>query len=301
MSYIFLSVLMIMPLYGLAQQQPDTSFTVNIDEPRYVADEGPVICFDSAHNNFHTLMGGFAPTAYILRKDGYQTIDFPEPAEQIAQLNDCRIFVTVNPLHESNLGNWQLPNPPVYSAKEVETIKNWVAEGGSLFLIADHMPFPGAASNLTKAFGFEFSNGFARLNKEGNSPDVFSMENGKLSSTEITDGITRVTSFTGSAFTYPSDATPVMLFEEGDVSLEPEIAWQFTDTTKTIDLNGFSQGVIMEFGKGRLAVFGEAAMFTAQKITNDQGEFKFGLNNRNLAPQNIQFLLNLIHWLDEGR
>lgn len=301
MKYILLSITLFIPLLSFAQQQTDTIFTVNIDDPRYQNGAGPVICFDSAHNNFHTLMGGFAPTAYILRKDGYQTIDFPEPAEKMSELGKCGIYLTVNPLHERNLGNWQLPNPPVYSEQEVETIKSWVKEGGSLFLIADHMPFPGAASNLANAFGFEFSNGFARLNKEGNTPDVFSMENGRLKQSAVTDGISSVTSFTGSAFTYPSEAKPVMLFEEGDVSLEPQIAWQFSDTTKTIDLEGFGQGAIMEFGEGRLAVFGEAAMFTAQKIINAQGEFKFGLNNKSVAPQNVQFLLNIIHWLDEGR
>ncbi len=301
MKQILLLIALIVPLSGLAQQQPDTTFAVNIDKPRYESGEGPVVCFDSAHNNFHTLNGGFAPTGYILRKDGYQTIDYPEPAEKISELEGCSIFLTVNPLHESNLGNWQLPNPPVYSEKEVETIKNWVAEGGSLFMIADHMPFPGAASNLAGAFGFEFSNGFARLNKEGNTPDIFSLENGRLKQSAVTEGISSVTSFTGSAFTYPTEAKPVMLFEEGDISLEPEIAWQFSDTTKTIDLGGHAQGAIMEYGKGRLAVFGEAAMFTAQKITNQQGEFKFGLNNREVAPQNVQFLLNIIHWLDEGR
>ncbi|MEQ8525397.1 DUF4350 domain-containing protein [Gracilimonas sp.] len=301
MRFICLPFFALMPLISLAQQQPDTSFTINIDTPYYEAGEGPVICFDSAHNNFHTLNGGFAPTAYILRKDGYQTVAFPEPAEDEKKLETCDIYLTVNPLHKSNLGNWQLPNPPVYSDQEVDTIRDWVDKGGRLFLIADHMPFPGAASSLAKAFGFEFSNGFAQLNKEGNTPDIFSLENDRLKPSAVTDGITSVTSFTGSAFKYPSKASPVMVFKEGDRSLEPEIAWQFSDTTKTVDLTGYTQGAIMEYGEGRLAVFGEAAMFTAQKITNAQGEFKFGLNNENLAPQNLQFLLNIIHWLDEGR
>jgi hypothetical protein len=298
-SLLFLGLLI--PLNLIAQQQPDTTFTVDIESPKYSVGEGPVVCFDSAHNNFHTLDGGFAPTAYILRKDGYQTRDFSEPAMNLDKLEGCEIYLTVNPLHASNLGNWQLPNPPVYSDKEVETLTKWVEGGGSLFLIADHMPFPGAASNLAGAFGFEFSNGFAQLNKEANTPDIFSLENDRLKSSAITHGITTVTSFTGSAFLYPEDATPVMLFEEGDRSLEPQIAWQFSDTTKTIDLAGYAQGAIMEYGKGRLAVFGEAAMFTAQRITNANGEFKFGVNNRNAAPENIPFLLNIFHWLDEGR
>lgn len=292
---------LLIPLQIVAQQQTDTTFTVNIETPKYQSGQGPVVCFDSAHNNFHTLNGGFAPTAYILRKDGYQTVDFPEPVDVEKELKACEIYFTVNPLHESNIGNWQLPNPPVYSEKEVDAIREWVEGGGRLFLIADHMPFPGAVSNLAKVFGFEFSNGFAQLNKEENTPDIFSFENDRLKSTAVTNKITSVTSFTGSAFKYPSNATPVMVFQEGDRSLEPEIAWQFSDTTKTIDLEAYAQGAIMEYGEGRLAVFGEAAMFTAQKISNAQGEFKFGLNNQNLAPNNLQFLLNIIHWLDEDR
>lgn len=299
MKFSLLLLILLMPISLSAQQQPDTTFSVDIDSPRYSNGEGPVICFDSAHNNFHTLEGGFAPTAYILRKDGYQTKDFPTPAENLSDLERCEVYLTVNPLHESNVGNWQLPNPPVYSDKEVGTLKKWVEAGGSLFLIADHMPFPGAASNLADAFGFEFSNGFAQLNKEGNTPDVFNFENGRLNESDITEGISTVTSFTGSAFKYPSEATAVMLFKEGDRSLEPQIAWQFSDTTKTVDLAGYAQGVIMKYGEGRLAVFGEAAMFTAQKITNANGEFKFGVNNLNAAPQNIPFLLNIFHWLDE--
>ncbi|HBX66869.1 MAG TPA: hypothetical protein DEG32_12225, partial [Balneolaceae bacterium] len=222
-------------------------------------------------------------------------------ADTMEKLDGCEIYLTVNPLHESNLGNWQLPNPPVYSLAEVETIKQWVEEGGSLFMIADHMPFPGAASNLAETFGFEFSNGFAQLNKNGNTPDIFSIDNRRLISSPVTKGITSVTSFTGSAFKYPSEATPVMLFMEGDRSLEPEIAWQFSDTTQTVDLAGYAQGAIMEHGEGKIAVFGEAAMFTAQTISNEQGEFRFGLNNRNVAPQNLQFLLNIVHWLDEAQ
>lgn len=284
-----------------AQQRPDTTFVADIEKPFYEKDKGPFICFDSAHNNFHTLEGGFAPTAYVLKKDGYRTRDIAQPVEEKDVLDHCEVYVTVNPIHESNLGNWVLPNPPVYSEDEVDNIKKWVEQGGGLFLIADHMPFPGAASNLSAAFGFDFSNGFAQLNKEGNGPDVFNLENKRLKPSVVTKGITAVTSFTGSAFKYPDSATPVMLFKEGDRSLEPQVAWHFTDSTKVIDLDGYAQGAIMEHVEGRVAVLGEAAMFTAQIVSNGQGEFKFGMNNKEAAPQNVQFLLNIIHWLDNGR
>ena len=46
--------------------------------------------------------------------------------------------------------------------------------------------------------------------------------------------------------------------------------------------------------KGRVAVFGEAAMFTAQ--LNVWASTKMGMNGP-IADQNPQFLLNVMHWL----
>ena len=50
----------------------------------------------------------------------------------------------------------------------------------------------------------------------------------------------------------------------------------------------------MKYGKGRIVVFGEAAMFTAQ--ISGKGN-KMGMNVKS-ASQNPQFVLNVIHWLD---
>jgi hypothetical protein len=51
----------------------------------------------------------------------------------------------------------------------------------------------------------------------------------------------------------------------------------------------------MPFGEGRVAVFGEAAMFSAQVATIDGHSFKVGMN----VPGNDdrQFALNVMHWL----
>ena len=51
------------------------------------------------------------------------------------------------------------------------------------------MPFAGAANTLANAFGFDFCDGFANLKKDQrNSPDIFSNDNKRLVSSEITDG-----------------------------------------------------------------------------------------------------------------
>jgi hypothetical protein len=51
----------------------------------------------------------------------------------------------------------------------------------------------------------------------------------------------------------------------------------------------------MPFGKGRVAVFGEAAMFSAQVANIDRQSFQVGMN----VPGNDdrQFALNVMHWL----
>jgi hypothetical protein len=51
----------------------------------------------------------------------------------------------------------------------------------------------------------------------------------------------------------------------------------------------------MKFGKGRVAVFGDAALFSAQLVGKYGQSYKIGMN----APGNDdrQFALNVMHWL----
>jgi hypothetical protein len=53
----------------------------------------------------------------------------------------------------------------------------------------------------------------------------------------------------------------------------------------------------MKVGKGRVAVFGEAGMFTAQ-LTGKKGTM--GMNAPE-AEQNPQLLLNVMHWLSQAK
>jgi hypothetical protein len=50
----------------------------------------------------------------------------------------------------------------------------------------------------------------------------------------------------------------------------------------------------MRVGKGRVAAFGEAAMFSAQVA--GQARRPMGFNNPE-AAQNAQFVINVMHWL----
>ncbi len=162
-------------------------------------------------------------------------------------------------------------------------------------MIADHMPFPGAAELLAASFGFKFYNGFAM--KSGGK-DIFTPKNG-LTKNEITEGrnekerVISLQTFTGQAFEIPAEAQPILILNPKYSVKMPETAWEFKNDTPTIPADGMVQGAYMPYGKGRVVVFGEAAMFTAQL----QGKNKVGMNQES-AYQNAQFLLNTIHWLD---
>lgn len=284
----------------VVKQEADKSFLPEIHNPVYDTDSGPVIFIDEAHNNFHTQDGRYKPFADFLRKDGYRVRPFQNLFTGLAPAQ-VKILVISNALHESNLEKWTLPNPSAFTEEEIEALREWVEQGGALFLIADHMPFPGAAADLAAVFGFKFHNGYAvHYDKPQRRPPVIFnrdketlLEHVIIEGRDHTERIQLVATFTGQAFEIPESAQPLLLFSSDYVLYFTKEAGKITDTTPKISAEGMYQGAVMEYGKGRLAVFGEAAMFTAQRF----GERAMGMNDPS-AKQNPQFILNIIHWLD---
>jgi hypothetical protein len=282
-----------------AQQVADTEFHPPIPRPAFPTGKGPVVLVDEAHFNFHTVSGRFSPFAELLRRDSYVVRGSSTKLSREA-LAGTMLLVISNPLAERNREDWSLPTPTAFADEEIAAVREWVRAGGALFLIADHMPFPGAAGDLARAFGFEFSNGFAVESKGQTGPIVFRRSDESLASHSITRGrsadeaVSEVTSFTGSAFRAGDGATPLLVLRAGAQSLEPKVAWEFDANTTRRSVAGWCQGAVKRFGKGRVAVFGEAAMFTAQLAGPNRTPM--GMNSP-LAPRNPQFLLNVVHWL----
>lgn len=210
------------------------------------------------------------------------------------------ILVVANALDPENETEWVLPTPSAFSGEEVAAVRDWVAQGGSLLLIADHMPFPGAAEQLASAFGVYMCNGFAMTNGTDEGKMVFSKRAGTLPDHPITRGrsaaeaIDSVVSFTGQAFRVSAGGEPLMILGNDTRVLMPPVAWQFSRLTPSFPGDGMLQGAAVRVGRGRVAVFGEAAMFSAQVA--GPGRAPMGVNDPS-APQNAQFLLNIIHWL----
>lgn len=283
----------------LSQQVADTSFNPVISRREYAMGKGPVVLIDEGHNNFHTAGGRYLPFARLLRADGYVVIGSAGEFNE-SNLNEARILVIANALNSLNIQNWFLPTPTAFTDSEIDFVKRWVKAGGSLFLIADHMPMGGAAAGLAAVFGFTFTNGFA-ADTSAPGPAYFYRKDKTLLECSITDGrnssesVNKAVTFTGQAFKTPADATTILRFNEKYLLMESDTAWVFNSKTRYTPIKDWSQGAYMKYGKGRLVFFGEAAMFTAQLAGPSQT--RVGMNS-DYAEENYKLLLNIIHWLD---
>jgi hypothetical protein len=272
--------------FTAAQQVPDTAFHPAIPKPAFLPERGPVVLLDEAHFNFHTSTGRYLPFAELLRRDGYVVT----PSTRLFTADVLRVasmLVVSNALNERNQKDWSPPNPSAFTPIEVAAVRDWVSAGGALLLIADHKPFAGAAEDLGRAFGIRFLDG--AVNRKGaRGPIVFRKLDGTLIDHPITKGIDEVATFTGSSFQMDTPGQPLLV-------LGPE-TYSFADQNdpRPVPVSGRLQGAVLPFGKGKVAVFGEAAMFSAQ-LAGPKKE-PMGMNAPT-AKQNPQFLLNVVHWL----
>ena len=282
-----------------AQQVPDRGYRAAIAAPLYARDAGPVVCIDEAHFNFHTMGERFWAFAELLRQDGYQ-VRANTAKFSAATLASCRVLVISNA--QPNNDDWDkypYPTPSAFSDPEIAAVKLWVAGGGALLLIADHMPLAGAAARLAAAFDVEFMDGFAMREPHTDAPDIFRRADDTLRDHAITRGrsareaVTSVRTFTGQAFRAPH-AEALLVLPAGYVLLLPEKAWTFTPETRRVPVAGWLQGAVQPVGKGRAAFFGEAAMFSAQLAGPEHAPM--GMNAPG-AEANFQLTLNLLHWL----
>ena len=209
------------------------------------------------------------------------------------------MLVVSNALAERNVEDWHLPVYPAFDTSEVRVVEGWVRDGGSLLLVADHMPFGGAAADLAAAFGVLLSNGFAQ-DAAGQMNFVLRRRAGSLRAHPVTDGrgpgerVDSVMVYTGQAFRTAAPVDTLLVMEPGSILLLPEVAWQFSPLTPTIRADGMLVGAALTHGRGRVVVFGEAAMLTAQ-LAGPQ-RVPVGMNSPE-AAHHPRLVLNTVRWL----
>ena len=283
-----------------AQQVPDPDFKPPIEKPAYAEGKGPVVLIDEAHFNFHTASGRYQSFADLVRRDGYVAQASKEKFSK-ESLKAGKILVIANALSQLNSVNWNPPFDPSFTDDEIAAVREWVNQGGSLMMMVDHFPMPATAGKLAEAFGVRIHNGYAVDLQAPPGPLLYKRADKSLADHPITRGrsekekIDSVATFTGSAFQIDR-GDPILTFLGAEaISYTPKAFGQRLDKdTPRVPIKGWHQGVVIRVGEGRVAIFGEAAMFSAQLAGPQKATM--GMNDP-IAKQNPQFLLNVMHWL----
>ncbi|MCS7469618.1 protein kinase [Stieleria sp. ICT_E10.1] len=268
----------------------------NIREPMYQKNRGPRVAVDAAHWNYHTIRDRYWPFAKTLEADGYNVASHTTPitTDSLKQM-DILVIANARP-GSSPSGSDPAGTGSAFTDDEVGAVTAWVQSGGSLMLIADHEPFGTGAMKLSSALGIEMSGGVV-VDLDEKGPIVFEQTDGQLARHVITQGrsndekVDRVVTFAGQALRPNEAFEPLMILDNHSQRFDDRRA--ATSGISGIDVAGWWQGAVGEVGQGRVAVFGEAAMFTMQTAPDGQPS---GMDAPG-AEHNQQFLLNVIHWL----
>ena len=293
-----ITMLLCMPISVVQSQQvADSLFTADIGEPAWPADSGPRLRLDEAHYNFHKLDGRYLAFGRMASAIGFQVLPLRSEFSD-ESLRNVDVLVIANALNSVNAPNrWTLPTPSAFTLPEIAAVRRFVERGGGLVLVADHMPFAGAATELGRAIGVEFYNGFVFESYDSTASSELMFRRGAgLQSPAIPDvpPVDSVVAFTGSAFSLTGNGLPLMKLPDASRVWLPTVAWQFGEGVKSMSGKGLLQGAAIKLGKGRVVVLGEAAMLSAQRA-GPRG-VPMGMNGPR-AGQNARFAATLLRWV----
>ncbi|MFZ4715193.1 MAG: hypothetical protein ACOYL6_15835 [Bacteriovoracaceae bacterium] len=260
-------------------------------------DNHPKICFDEGHNNLAVDQGFYSPVLELLESDGYQIIHIKEKFTHEILKGCNTIYISAVRGH-SDYSNKELSNKSAFTHLEIQNIKKWVKSGGSLLLMTDHKPMSNAAGDLLLQFGIVGS-----LNNVRNEdfkvppfsdPGIFYISDNLMNQeSPIVKGrnederLKKIFFFYGQALKGPKDADVFLRF-----GANSKIGGLYDEPV--IPINDYPAAAIaIKFGKGRVASFGDATVFTS-KLDLWQNE-KTGINRD--GSDNVQMALNVFHWL----
>jgi len=275
-------------------QMADPNFDAKVDHPAYKKN-GPKVLFDEAHFNFHTATGRYKPFADLISNDGYQVVSNQQKFSADV-LKGYRMLVISNALGAALMSDTSAANP-AFTEAESDAVRDWVRQGGSLLLIADHAPMGAANQILAARFQVDMSKMYTAdpQNSDAGSSSfiVYTRASGTLADHPITRGrsqserVNKVIAFTGQSLKGPADSFAFMKLGDTAIDTMPG------PNANRISAAGRAQGIAINFGKGRVIVLGEAGMLSAQIVGAQQ--MKFGMNRPGI--DNRQLALNIMHWL----
>jgi hypothetical protein len=296
-------LLLFVPLLSFGQEQNypykwpmynDTNVNLEVEDPTFEINDGPLIMFDSTHKNFFIQSHLIKPLVDLLINDGYR-VSFLDKEFSNSSLSQASVLVVITALPFDFATENSAADKNTFSENELDELQNWVTEGGSLLAFSEHAPFDQAINPLLRKFDIESSIGTTvdTINYESKyGPGMIKFENKNLNTNHpIVNGkykVEKLVSFGGSAL-LGSKYENILKLDESSFNVKHS-------TGIGPEGKGNSQGLAGMYGSGKIAAFGDSNGFTAMVFNMDDGTKMYaGMNTEGYDWKN--FVLNTFRWL----
>ena len=296
-------LLLFVPLLSFGQEQNypykwpmynDTNVNLEVEDPTFEINDGPLIMFDSTHKNFFIQSHLIKPLVDLLLNDGYR-VSFLDKEFSKSSLSQAKVLVVITALPFDFATENSAADKNTFSENELDELQNWVTDGGSLLAFSEHAPFDQAINPLLRKFDIESSIGTTvdTINYESKyGPGMIKFENKNLNTNHpIVNGkykVEKLVSFGGSAL-LGSKYENILKLDESSFNVKHS-------TGIGPEGKGNSQGLAGMYGSGKVAAFGDSNGFTAMVFNMDDGTKMYaGMNTVGYDWKN--FVLNTFRWL----
>ena len=295
--------MLFVPLLSFGQEQNypykwpmynDTNVNLEVEDPTFEINDGPLIMFDSTHKNFFIQSHLIKPLVDLLINDGYR-VSFLDKEFSKSSLSQASVLVVITALPFDFATENSAEDKNTFSENELNELQNWVNNGGSLLVFSEHAPFDQAINPLLRKFDIESSIGTTvdTINYESKyGPGMIKFENKNLNTNHpIVKGkykVKKLVSFGGSAL-LGSKYENILKLDESSFNVKHS-------TGIGPEGKGNSQGLAGMYGSGKIAAFGDSNGFTAMVFNMDDGTKMYaGMNTEGYDWKN--FVLNTFRWL----
>ena len=296
-------LLLFVPLLSFGQEQNypykwpmynDTNVNLEVEDPSFEINDGPLIMFDSTHKNFFIQSHLIKPLVDLLLNDGYR-VSFLDKEFSKSSLSQANVLVVITALPFDFATENSAADKNTFSENELNELQNWVSNGGSLLAFSEHAPFDQAINPLLRKFDIESSIGTTvdTINYESKyGPGMIKFETKNLNTNHpIVNGkykVEKLVSFGGSAL-LGSKYENILKLDESSFNVKHS-------TGIGPEGKGNSQGLAGVYGSGKIAAFGDSNGFTAMVFNMDDGTKMYaGMNTEGYDWKN--FVLNTFRWL----
>ncbi len=296
-------LLLFVPLLSFGQEQNypykwpmynDTNVNLEVEDPSFEINDGPLIMFDSTHKNFFIQSHLIKPLVDLLLNDGYR-VSFLDKEFSKSSLSQANVLVVITALPFDFATENSAADKNTFSENELNELQNWVSNGGSLLAFSEHAPFDQAINPLLRKFDIESSIGTTvdTINYESKyGPGMIKFETKNLNTNHpIVNGkykVEKLVSFGGSAL-LGSKYENILKLDESSFNVKHS-------TGIGPEGKGNSQGLAGVYGSGKIAAFGDSNGFTAMVFNMEDGTKMYaGMNTEGYDWKN--FVLNTFRWL----